>query len=99
MVLAAELSEDMGLCPPGAAERLRAHLRLAGLPVAIADVAARSGGEIPTAHTLMSLMTQDKKAKGGHVTFILMRGIGEAFISDDVEPDMLHTFLSERCGG
>jgi len=97
MVLAAELSEEMGLCPKSVPERLIAHLKTAGLPTAITDMAARSGGEIPSAHEVMSLMAQDKKVKGGHVTFILLRGIGEAFISDDVEPDLLQTFLEARC--
>lgn len=97
MVLAAELSEDMDLCEMGTSDRIAAHLQLAGLPVSIADIGARSGGEIPSAHELMSLMTQDKKAKAGHVTFVLIRGIGEAFVSDDVEPDRLQAFLEARC--
>jgi 3-dehydroquinate synthetase len=46
---------------------------------------------------VMSLMAHDKKVKGGHVTFILLRGIGEAFISDGVEPDQLQAFLEARC--
>ncbi len=97
MVLATELSEEMGFCPKGASARVVAHLRTAGLPTSIAELAGRTGGEIPSAHEVMSLMTQDKKVKGGHVTFVLLRGIGEAFIADDVEPDQLQGFLETRC--
>ncbi|MEJ2117522.1 MAG: 3-dehydroquinate synthase, partial [Alphaproteobacteria bacterium] len=97
MVLAAELSEEMGLCEKGVSQRIAAHLRAAELPSSIADLAALSGGEIPSAHEIMSLMSQDKKTKGGHVTFILLRGIGEAFVSDTVDPENLQAFLETRC--
>lgn len=97
MVLAAELSEEMELCERGVATRIAAHLMAAGLPTSIAHLAKSSGGEAPSAHELMSLMIQDKKAKGGHVTFILLRAIGEAFICDAVDPDYLQTFLEAKC--
>jgi 3-dehydroquinate synthase len=99
MVLAAELSEEMGLCAGGAADRIRTHLEKVGLPVAISDMAIRSSGKIPSADELISLMLQDKKVTGGKMTFILMRGIGSSFISNDVTPEMLRAFLAKRCGG
>ncbi len=34
----------------------------------------------------MGLMAQDKKVKRGKLTFILLEGIGRAFIAKDVEP-------------
>jgi 3-dehydroquinate synthase len=97
MVLAAELSEEMGLCEKGVSERMAAHLMAAGLPTSIAHLAKSTGGKAPSAHELMSLMVQDKKTKSGQVTFVLLRGIGEAFISDAVDPDYLQTFLEARC--
>ena len=33
----------------------------------------------------MDLIAQDKKVKRGKLTFILARGIGEAFIAHDVD--------------
>ena len=48
MALAFELSEEMGLCPAGASERIIAHLRGVGLPARIADLAcADFAGQLP----------------------------------------------------
>jgi 3-dehydroquinate synthase len=97
MVLAFEMSEEMGLCQPGAAARAAAHLRTAGLPVRIADMAAMTGGALPPAEELAALMLQDKKATAGRLSFVLVRGIGDAFVSDAVDPDALLAFLRARC--
>ena len=97
MVLAFQLSEEMGLCPSGRSERISAHLNAAGLPVSIAGLGERTGGQLPDAAQLVTLMAQDKKAKGGKLPFILAHDIGEAFISDAVEPEKLLQFLSARC--
>ncbi len=97
MVLAFEMSEEMGLCGDGRAERAAAHLAGAGLPVRIRDLAGRTGGPLPEAHELVSLMGQDKKAKGGKLSFILARDIGDTFSADTVEPDLLLRFLEARC--
>jgi 3-dehydroquinate synthetase len=97
MMLAFELSEEMGLCPPGEASRAAAHLQAVGLPVRIADIAAATGGELPTAQELIALMAQDKKAKAGRLAFILARRIGETFVTDAVELDQLARFLEARC--
>jgi 3-dehydroquinate synthetase len=40
-------------------------------------------------------MRQDKKAQGGRLTFILARGIGEAFIARDVPDADVLDFLTE----
>jgi 3-dehydroquinate synthetase len=97
MVLAFQMSEEMGLCAEGRSERVTAHLRAAGLPVRITDLAERTGGSLPDADQLMDLMTQDKKAKGGKVPFILVREIGDAFVTNAVELDGLRRFLDVRC--
>ena len=44
----------------------------------------------------MDAIGQDKKVKGGKLTFILTRGIGEAFIADDVPPSEVLAFLTEK---
>jgi 3-dehydroquinate synthase len=97
MALAFSISEEMGLCPEGRAERVTGHMKAAGLPVRIADLAERTGGNLPDADRLIALMAQDKKAKGGKVPFILVREIGDAFVTDQVDPDRLRQFLAERC--
>jgi 3-dehydroquinate synthase len=42
----------------------------------------------------MDLIAQDKKVKRGALTFILVRGIGQAFIENKVDPAEVRTFLT-----
>ena len=44
----------------------------------------------------MDLIAQDKKVKRGKLTFILVRGIGKAFVAPDVDPAAVRTFLAEK---
>ncbi len=96
MVLALQLSEQLGVCPAGAAAQAARHLADAGLPVTLADVRRLVGEPLPTAAHLLDLMAQDKKVSGGVITLILARGIGEAFVSRDIPPETLERFLGER---
>jgi len=41
-------------------------------------------------------LTRSVKVSGGRLTFILVRGIGQAFIAKDVPPAEVHAFLSEE---
>ena len=50
----------------------------------------------PTLEPLMELMAQDKKVKRGMLTFILVRGIGAAFVEHGVDPAQVLAFLSEK---
>jgi 3-dehydroquinate synthetase len=43
----------------------------------------------------MELIGQDKKVRRGTLTFILVRGIGQAFIATDVDPGEIRDFLEE----
>ena len=44
-------------------------------------------------------MAQDKKVKRGRLTFILTRGIGQAFIANDVPPENVREFLDASARG
>ncbi|NJM34141.1 MAG: hypothetical protein HC850_04845, partial [Rhodomicrobium sp.] len=58
----------------------------------------RHDGRAPAeASELIALMAQDKKVKGGRLSFVLVRAIGKAFTSDAVEPEHLAQFLGARC--
>lgn len=92
MALAFDLSLKLGLCPGQDAVRVHRHLERAGLPHRLADVT----GPLPDADGLIALMGQDKKVVDGKLTFILARGIGEAFITRDVDASSLRELLSER---
>ena len=91
MVQAFRFSERQNLCPPGTAERVAKHLKSVGLPVHAGQIQ----GELPPPATLLDIMRQDKKAQGGRLTFILARGIGEAFIAKDVADAEVLDFLTE----
>jgi shikimate kinase/3-dehydroquinate synthase len=41
-------------------------------------------------------MGQDKKVRDGQLTFILARGIGEAFVARDVEQGKVQAFLERE---
>ena len=44
----------------------------------------------------MELIAQDKKVKRGMLTFILVRGIGAAFVETGVDQREVRAFLSEK---
>jgi 3-dehydroquinate synthase len=44
---------------------------------------------------LLALMGQDKKVIDGKLRFILARGIGEAFVAEDVPHDVVLGVLTE----
>lgn len=94
MCLAFRLSEHLGLSPKGTAERVTRHLKAVGLPVHINDI---PGGKADP-DALMRLMAQDKKVQRGRLTFILVRGIGEAFVTRDVDPAEVRAFLAREIG-
>lgn len=89
MVQALDFSVSQGLCPGQDAERARRHLQAVGLPTRPAD---RGLGDIPVAR-LLDHMAQDKKVRDGRLTFVLARGIGDAFVTRDVDAARLQSFL------
>ncbi len=89
--LAFELSQRLGLCAQETPSRLRAHLRALGVKTDLADI----GGELPSAEALLALMGQDKKVVAGQLRFVLARGIGQAFVADDVPLDLVRTLLQD----
>jgi 3-dehydroquinate synthase len=91
MVLAHAFSARLGLAPSQDTGRIAAHLRAAGLPTRLSDI---PGAALPTAE-LMKAIGQDKKVVRGALTFILTRGIGQAFIERNVEPNAVASFLEE----
>ena len=89
--LAFELSSRMGLCSQEDPSRVRAHLRDMKMKVDLSDIE----GELPDADALLDLMGQDKKVVDGKLRFILARGIGEAFVTSDVDPELVRDLLQE----
>ena len=92
MVLAHEFSARMNLASPDDARRVEAHLKAVGLPTRMSEIP----GTLPPAEALMDAIAQDKKVKGGKLTFILTRGIGQSFVADDVPASEVVSFLKEK---
>lgn len=92
MAQAARLSVDLGLCPETDAQALVNHLASSGLPISQTDV---KGGPFE-ATNLVNAMAQDKKVSQGVMTFILMKAIGKAFITNDVSAKQITTFLQNQ---
>lgn len=91
MVQAFRFSERHRHCPAGTADRVARHLKSAGLPVHVSEIT----GSLPAPQELLTIMRQDKKAIAGKLTFILARGIGEAFIAHEVSDGDVLAFLKE----
>ena len=91
MVQAFGFSEMVGHCEQGLDRKVAAHLRRAGLPTHVSDIAAN----LPPPDDLLKLMYQDKKAEGGKLTFVLANAIGDTFIQKGVEETKVLTFLKQ----
>ena len=87
MVQAFELSARLGHASRQDAVRVRRHLEAVGLPTA----APRLDPE-----RLLARMRKDKKVQGGRLTFILARGIGDAFVTRDVAEADVRAVLGAR---
>ena len=92
MVMAFQLSTQLGLCDEADTQRVIAHLRGVGLPTQLSDII----GVKWQADALLAHMAKDKKVSDGKLTFILARGIGKAFITREVATDDLANLL-EAC--
>jgi 3-dehydroquinate synthetase len=92
IVCAFQFSAKHGLAPHADAARVINHFAGVGLPTRMAEIS----GPAPSADRLMDLMAQDKKVKRGKLTFILVRGIGAAFIAPDVDVADVRTFIMEK---
>ncbi len=84
LVLATHLSAQLNLCPQEDVIRIAAHITQTGLPPRIAGL---------NAEHLLAHMKQDKKMRGGKLTFILTKGIGRAFTCNEVPEDAVRATL------
>ena len=89
MAMAFRFSSRLGLCPAADVERVERHLEGVGLPIRPKGME----GGLPPASEFLELMRQDKKSRAGRLVFILVRGIGAAFVARDVEASSVESFL------
>ncbi len=86
IALAFRFSAERGLCPATDADRVARHFESVGLPT------CPSG----SASALAAHMAHDKKASGGRLRLVLARGIGRAFVADDVDSADVESFLHRQ---
>lgn len=81
MLMAADLSARLGWISWSDVTRIKALLVQAKLPV--------NGPDSMTAEQFLDLMSVDKKVQDGEIRLILLKGIGQAVISDDYDKSLL----------
>ncbi|MBX9777337.1 MAG: 3-dehydroquinate synthase [Xanthobacteraceae bacterium] len=92
MALAFEFSARRGLLAKAEADRAIGHIAAVGLPTRMGQIE----GGAPTLDQAMELIAQDKKVSRGKLTFILARGIGNAFVAKDVDAQDVRAFLADK---
>jgi shikimate kinase/3-dehydroquinate synthase len=90
LVAAANLSARLGHCPAALQERIESVLDRVGLPHRMA----------PTLEPqqLLAAMTRDKKKTGGRLRFVLLRSLGDVFVTDAVPRSAVLETLKEVSG-
>ena len=91
MVLAFDFAVRLGIATGQDAHRVRRHLAAAGLPTELSAIGLSGGA----ADRLVRHMSKDKKVRDGHITLILPRRIGEAFVMRDASAEALREFFAE----
>ena len=91
MLMAMELSSKMGLMDGQDCNRVNSHYDHVGL---MKDLPSIEGINW-RADALLSHMYQDKKVDQGKLTFILMKSIGNAFVTQNVEKRALLSILDK----
>jgi 3-dehydroquinate synthase len=85
MVMAADLSRQLGYLSEADTSRIRSLLQRAGLPIVSKGIAPAR---------MQELMSVDKKVKEGRIHFVVLERLGAATLRDDVPPAVLDRTLS-----
>ncbi|MGQ9685780.1 MAG: 3-dehydroquinate synthase [Thiobacillaceae bacterium] len=88
-VLAAELSRRLGLISADDVARIVALIHRAGLPTKAPALGAGA---------YLDHMGVDKKVEGGKLRFVLLKCLGEAFVTAEVPMELLRATLNEATG-
>lgn len=94
MVLAARYSARRGELAAADAERVAAHFAAVGMRSNLRELGLAADGR-----TLVGHMLHDKKMDAGTLPFLLLRGIGEAYLAKDVALDDVAAFLDGELRG
>ena len=91
MVLAARFSAKRGLLPEASADAVEKHFAAVGMTSKIAALGLNCDGAALVQH-----MLHDKKMDAGVLPFVLLKGIGEAYLAKDVALADVATFLDSE---
>lgn len=84
MIVAARISTELGMFPQEEADRLEGLVKRAELPVRVPDF---------NSDDMYTAMQHDKKVSQGKIRFVLLKGLGEAFVTDNVAPSLVKGVL------
>ncbi|OGO24662.1 MAG: 3-dehydroquinate synthase [Chloroflexi bacterium RBG_16_50_9] len=85
MVAAARISHKMGILDKSDAIRLEKIIKQAGLSAEMLDLNIQD---------IIQAMKHDKKVQQNKMRFVLLKSIGDAFITDEVSPSLVEEVLS-----
>jgi 3-dehydroquinate synthase len=91
MVLAAELSAHLGWIESAVVERIHHLIAAAGLPVQAPSTLS--------SERFLELIAVDKKVLDGVLRLVLMKGLGQSVISDEVTSEQIRTVLDHHLKG
>ena len=86
MVLAARLSENMSLITPEDVQNIEEILTAANLPISLPNIDPAE---------LLAAMQSDKKVKDRNIQLVLLKNIGEAFLTADYSQEALANILRD----
>ncbi len=87
LVIAARVSEALGMCSPALPARVERLLQGLGLPTSWGDFAPQA---------IWLAMGSDKKKRGRRLRLVLPRSLGDVIIADDVPQEVVITVLEEK---
>ena len=96
MVMAIELSKNLGYLSGQDAGRATKYIRNIGLPTNIKSI---EGSTPWNPDGLMQHMQHDKKVSNGQLRFVLLKGIGEAYLTADVEKKEVYSIIEKSLSG
>jgi len=85
MVMAAKISSQMGILNGNEVARLKKVIEKAGLPTEMPDLKPEE---------IIQAMKHDKKVRENKVRFVLLKSIGDVFVSDEVSQALVERILS-----
>ena len=96
MVLAIELSKNLGYLSGQDAGRAVEYIRNIGLPTNINSI---EGSTSWHPDGIIQHMQHDKKVSNGQLRFVLIKGIGEAYLTADVERNDIYRVIEKSLSG